>query len=474
MDTLPLETLQQIFALACTDGGFTGCSLSLTSKAVRAAVRTIRFHSVSLVAYPARLDSFVGLYAQECDPTLGDIPKVQHLRLVIPPSQGPSRFICGGAQDMSSMPHTHSVKTGSPNTLSVTLPDAHLSPPVVVITPSLASGSSSPTSPSRLAIHTPSSRSASSTRTSSPVEPVSSLQLAEGGMTTSSYQAITPNHYAAAAPSNHAPVELDLPHPDTPPHAPAVVRPPSPSDEYPQIVYTPEYREAMHTLSRLVAPHLETLVIQRGFKCQVRLLSPALAFLDMPFPRVREVALLGLSDVGELVVPHANVAPLFPAATRLHLVRKGLAGHDCMDFWRVHAPHASHLRVSCLRAPFGKFMPSLANSLGIAHLPDLPPPRRRVYPTLRAIILHQDPPTELEQQRVAALQAYALLSNSFAHFQNACPDQGVKIAVAPPFYMHFEDWDARLHEEWLERMVGGPGCWKELEPCNEQSNMEAT
>ncbi len=139
-------------------------------------------------------------------------------------------------------------------------------------------------------------------------------------------------------------------------------------------------------LSRLVAPHLETLVIQRGFRCQVRMLSPPLAFLDMSFPRVREVALLGLPDV----------------------------------------------------------------------------------------ILHQDPPTELEQKRVATLEAYALLSSSFAHFQNACPDQGVKIAVVPPFYMHFEDWDARLHEDWLERMVGRPGCWKELELGNEQANMEAT
>ncbi|OJT04882.1 hypothetical protein TRAPUB_4354 [Trametes pubescens] len=194
----------------------------------------------------------------------------------------------------------------------------------------------------------------------------------------------------------------------------------------------------------------------------------------MPFPRVRELVLLGLPDVGELVVPHASVTPLFPAATHLHLVRKGLAGHGDMDFWRVHAPHATHIRISCLRAPFGKFMPSLANSVGIAHLPDLPPQRRRAYPTIRAVILHQDPPTELEQKRVATLEAYALLSNSFAHFQNACPDQGVKIVVVPPFYMHFEDWDVRLREDWLERMVGGPGCWKELELGNEQANMETT
>ncbi|KAH9854442.1 hypothetical protein C2E23DRAFT_818711, partial [Lenzites betulinus] len=33
VDTLPLETLEHIFELACVDGGYTGCSLSLTSRA---------------------------------------------------------------------------------------------------------------------------------------------------------------------------------------------------------------------------------------------------------------------------------------------------------------------------------------------------------------------------------------------------------------------------------------------------------
>ncbi|KAI0666591.1 hypothetical protein C8Q78DRAFT_1082863 [Trametes maxima] len=85
MDSLPLEILQSIFALACTDGGRTGCSLALTSVSVRAAARIARFHSVSLVAYPARLEPFVALYTRECAPALGDRPRIAHLHLTVPP-----------------------------------------------------------------------------------------------------------------------------------------------------------------------------------------------------------------------------------------------------------------------------------------------------------------------------------------------------------------------------------------------------
>ncbi|KAH9851340.1 hypothetical protein C2E23DRAFT_886529 [Lenzites betulinus] len=84
MDTLPIENLQCIFTLACIDGGRTGLSLSLTSKAIRAASRTARFHSVSLVANPRRLQAFVALYERECDPSLEDKPRIRHLYLSFP------------------------------------------------------------------------------------------------------------------------------------------------------------------------------------------------------------------------------------------------------------------------------------------------------------------------------------------------------------------------------------------------------
>ncbi|KAI0642166.1 hypothetical protein C8Q79DRAFT_1013465 [Trametes meyenii] len=79
MDTLPLETKQQIFALACTDGGSTGNSLSLTSKSIREASRTSRFHTVYLIADHVRLEAFVALYDRELKKDRGDKPHIRHL-----------------------------------------------------------------------------------------------------------------------------------------------------------------------------------------------------------------------------------------------------------------------------------------------------------------------------------------------------------------------------------------------------------
>lgn len=87
MDTLPLETLQRIFELACADGGRTGNALSLTSKQVHAAARTTRFRTLSLIANPRRLQSFMALYERECNPALGDKPRIQHLHVAFPQIQ---------------------------------------------------------------------------------------------------------------------------------------------------------------------------------------------------------------------------------------------------------------------------------------------------------------------------------------------------------------------------------------------------
>ncbi|RDX55922.1 hypothetical protein OH76DRAFT_1337593, partial [Lentinus brumalis] len=43
---LPTEVLEQIFLQACTDGGYTGCSLSAVSRRIRAVSHTVRFHSI--------------------------------------------------------------------------------------------------------------------------------------------------------------------------------------------------------------------------------------------------------------------------------------------------------------------------------------------------------------------------------------------------------------------------------------------
>ena len=66
MNKLALETLQQIFQQACADGGYTGCSLSLTSKSIRIAARSVRFHSVSLTSQIDSVCAFLRLYEKEC------------------------------------------------------------------------------------------------------------------------------------------------------------------------------------------------------------------------------------------------------------------------------------------------------------------------------------------------------------------------------------------------------------------------
>ena len=51
MDRCPVELLLNIFALACSDGGQTGCSLSLVSKGTRDIADRVRLNTVSLHSY---------------------------------------------------------------------------------------------------------------------------------------------------------------------------------------------------------------------------------------------------------------------------------------------------------------------------------------------------------------------------------------------------------------------------------------
>ncbi|KAH9926589.1 uncharacterized protein BXZ73DRAFT_102849 [Epithele typhae] len=83
MESLPPEVLGAIFALACTDGGFTGCSLALVSTRVRDVVRSNRFHSVQLnVATDRdRLQAFLACFKAEMERTSQSQPRVRHLFL---------------------------------------------------------------------------------------------------------------------------------------------------------------------------------------------------------------------------------------------------------------------------------------------------------------------------------------------------------------------------------------------------------
>ncbi|KAH9847460.1 hypothetical protein C2E23DRAFT_499776 [Lenzites betulinus] len=83
MDALPLETLQHIFELACTDGGSTGCALSLTSRGIRAATRRIRFHSLYITADRPSFQQFVSFLECEYGKGERERPRVRHLFLTL-------------------------------------------------------------------------------------------------------------------------------------------------------------------------------------------------------------------------------------------------------------------------------------------------------------------------------------------------------------------------------------------------------
>ncbi|TFK93625.1 hypothetical protein K466DRAFT_92742 [Polyporus arcularius HHB13444] len=65
MERLASELLHHICTLACTDGGFTGCSLSLVSQYMRAASRSTRFHSIAISGTSKQLDGFLSCLEKE-------------------------------------------------------------------------------------------------------------------------------------------------------------------------------------------------------------------------------------------------------------------------------------------------------------------------------------------------------------------------------------------------------------------------
>ncbi|KAH9939265.1 uncharacterized protein BXZ73DRAFT_99468 [Epithele typhae] len=86
---LPEDLWEEIARLACVDGGYTGCSLSLTSKYIRGATRGMRFYSVSLTFRQSRLQAthFLACLEAEtarCGPERTRQPLVRHLYLASP------------------------------------------------------------------------------------------------------------------------------------------------------------------------------------------------------------------------------------------------------------------------------------------------------------------------------------------------------------------------------------------------------
>ncbi|KAI0362644.1 hypothetical protein OH77DRAFT_1389811 [Trametes cingulata] len=103
MDKLAVELLTLISFYACTDGGYTGCSLSLVSRRIRDASRPARFYSVSLVTSPTQVQQFIDCLQKERARSPDMLPRVRHLILslfgkgletkpsTIPPRQPTSR-----------------------------------------------------------------------------------------------------------------------------------------------------------------------------------------------------------------------------------------------------------------------------------------------------------------------------------------------------------------------------------------------
>ncbi|KAI0644502.1 hypothetical protein C8Q79DRAFT_1011542 [Trametes meyenii] len=393
MDSLPLEILQAVFTLACTDGGRTGCSLALTSVSVRAAARIARFHSVSLVAYPSRLESFVALYAREASPALGDRPRIAHLHLTIPPDS-----LGLGADPPAPAAHT-----------SLTWPKASARPEP---------------------------------------EPI--------------------------------PVE-----------------------------YTANYKAAARTLTRLVAADLESLALQYGFRHADVAAGSWLDFIDRPLPRLRSLAVLGLLDLAPLLPPELSSppqgqgqAPLFPALTHLHAVRRDpellRTGH--LAFWRTHAPRATHVRVALLPAHHPHTLRALADAVGVpwvSHPYPHPHPRphaapRPTYPSVRRLVLQRaDAPAPAPAPAAASAGnvefAQGTAASSASHAQTWCEDaapgdapelaldeglrrfrdaasrartESLEVCVAEPCHgLDYHGWGVRIRDEWLARVRGEAGGW---------------
>ena len=95
MESLPVELITRICFLASTDGGFTGCALSLVSHHIHAASRPARFYSVLfngprvLTAVPRLL---ARLKEEHKETRQGDVvPRVRHLFVSVLPPKGESQ-----------------------------------------------------------------------------------------------------------------------------------------------------------------------------------------------------------------------------------------------------------------------------------------------------------------------------------------------------------------------------------------------
>ncbi|OJT05594.1 hypothetical protein TRAPUB_3607 [Trametes pubescens] len=458
MDTLPPEILQRIFEFACTDGGHTGHSLSLVSKAIRETARTTRFHSVALAASPRRLQTFVRLYAREreCDPARGGYkPRIQHLHV--------------------AFPHILPRASAAPRRRSLSPPlqrSASTTPPPVDYSDVDSDGSEDPDPAGRTAggpvcaptiAHTPA--------------PQAALKRDVRPLPVPPPLASNPTSHAAPNPSSNANAsdlrrEVIQRLNRTRPVYSVAAGEPDPTA-------SPEYLSAAQTLFRLVAPDLVTLVVQCGFTSGGALHLP---IMDRPFPRLLEATFVGVEDPRTVFSDSAySSPPLFPTMTHLYVVptwRRELS----LPMWAAHAPRVTHLGVS--RAD--DFVDEIARAIGVrvelgrspwdddsdddsepgspsaidSGLPLVP-----TYPSVRHLLLQPGPgPIGAKCGNMWMYHYHGM--RRLRQFAGSCKAVGVEaVVVAAPTVGESGFYYERARRGWLERIGDGDdgaGCWADM------------
>ncbi|EIW63209.1 uncharacterized protein TRAVEDRAFT_43513 [Trametes versicolor FP-101664 SS1] len=331
MDTLPLETLEQIFELACTDGGYTGHSLSLVSKGIRAAARTSRFHSVSLIASPHRLQLFVALYKRECDPAHGDKPRIQHLYVAFPVTdlEFEARNTDGAAV---SWPLAH-FRSLEPAPSPLAYGNLYFSDPLVIV----------PLQPRQHNVRP--SIWKKSTLAISRYCAAAMQKLRRRSASRRDHQATLPYRLSIPAANFSKPL------------GPATYE---------------EYLSEAQSLFRLVAPDLVTLVVQAGFSYGGGG-ALNLPIFESPLPTLLEATFVGLEDPSTLIpsnIDPSKSQPLFPTMTHLYLAPAfhRSSGGVCLPLWFTHAPCVTHLGMS--RAD--DYLRDIASAVGLRVEPEQP------------------------------------------------------------------------------------------------------
>ncbi|KAI0331477.1 hypothetical protein GY45DRAFT_1322273 [Cubamyces sp. BRFM 1775] len=238
----------------------------------------------------------------------------------------------------------------------------------------------------------------------------------------------------------------------------------------------PQWREDLRCLFRTVARDLRSLLILVDIEGD-RTLQHSWPVFDSPFPLLQDVTAVALSDIGMLVDKSA-AAPIFPAATHIHLVataRMAFSHNICS--WLIHAPRSTHLRISDINYWNRGFPKDFMDALGFT-LPRRPdpgmqpvrrsthtnpskPPRPITHPHLRYVALQSivaPAPGGRCGTGWSAYRAFTTWANRLATYKGL-----VNLEVVPvrPFAnrLSYVQWCKMAKERWLDRMSGGLGCW---------------